>query len=399
MIDIHPFPAGKRFAVSFVDDTDESTRSNTEPVYAFLKSRGLMGTKTVWVRRATRNSACRLELERSEHDSSSGATLEDPEYREFVLQLRDQGFEIALHGIAAGNSRREEILEGLEQFREIFGVQPRMNVFHKTNIENVYCGSHKLDSLLFKTLERLVDRSDYKGHVEGSPYFWGDVVRSTFKFVRLPFHTIAEPNTLRVSPDMPFHDPRRPFVNYWFANSDGTDRGRFVRLLSARNLAKVREEGGACIVYTHLAKGFARPDRGRWVLDPAFVQAVERVCAHNDVWMPTASVLLDRLLAVRRVSANVRQSLLTVANEGDFGLRDLALTVGGEAVVIADLPAGSHVELQVAARGETSVSARLSDVISPRRRRRIERFNYVGLIAGKLADRRGRKDRSESALG
>jgi len=391
MIQIHPFPAGKRFAFSFVDDTDRSTRANTEPVYAFLKSRGFMGTKTVWVRRATRNSAYRVDLERATDDPSTGATLDDSEYRDFVLSLRDQGFEIAMHGIAAGNSRREEIVEGLETFRKILGTNPKMNVFHQANIENLYCGAHKLDSPLFRTLERFVDDSNYEGQFEGSPYFWGDLARATFKYVRLPFHTIAEPDTLRVNPDMPFHDPRRPFVNYWFANSDGADCGRFVRLVSPGNVAKVRENGGVCFIYTHFAKGFARLNNGVWALDPAFVQAVDWICSHDDVWTPPGSELLDRMLAIRRVSVELRDFTLTIANEGTDSLRNLALSVGGESVVVPELAPASRVVLRIRAAGRASIAARLRDSIPPRRRRRIEYYNYLGLIVGKIADRRDRR--------
>ena len=43
------FPTGKRFAFSVLDDTDDSTLKNVEPVYAMLRSYGLRTTKTTEV--------------------------------------------------------------------------------------------------------------------------------------------------------------------------------------------------------------------------------------------------------------------------------------------------------------------------------------------------------------
>ena len=55
LIGITPYPEGKDFAISFIDDTDLSTRENTEPVYKFLNSLNIKGTKTVSGIRAKRS--------------------------------------------------------------------------------------------------------------------------------------------------------------------------------------------------------------------------------------------------------------------------------------------------------------------------------------------------------
>jgi hypothetical protein len=59
MITLSRYPEGKRFALTFVDDTDYSTRENIEPVYDFLGRCGFWGTKTVWASRARRSSSFR----------------------------------------------------------------------------------------------------------------------------------------------------------------------------------------------------------------------------------------------------------------------------------------------------------------------------------------------------
>ena len=55
----------------------------------------------------------------------------------------------------------------------------------------------------------------FRGHVEGDPYFWGDLCQARIKYYRnFIFRNI---NTLKCCPFMPYHDPQKPFVNYWFA--------------------------------------------------------------------------------------------------------------------------------------------------------------------------------------
>ncbi len=404
MIAISPFPAGKDFAVTFTDDTDLATVENTAPVYDLLGSRGLRGAKTVWVFPARRTSAFRLADERPVSGAASGATLEDPAYRDFVLGLRDRGFEIALHNVAAGNSTRAECLAGLARFREVFGVAPRINIFHERNIENLYAGADKLDSPLFRALEHLVHRSDYQGHREGSPYFWGDVAREVFSFVRLPFHTIDEVDTLSVSPSMPFHDPRRPFVRLWFPASDGADVFRFNRLLAPARVARLERRRGACIVYTHFAKGFFRRRDGRPALDPKFVQRITFLAARPNLWSPTPSELLDRLAAVRRVSVIHRGRAVTVHNGGETDLEGLVLRTDsplqltradgpplvaeGGALILDRLPAGGALEFTANVAGDAEIRGASALDVSRRERRRIELLNYCGLLRGRLRDYR-----------
>jgi hypothetical protein len=59
---------------------------------------------------------------------------------------------------------------------------------------------------------------------------------------------------------MPFHDPDRPFVKYWFASSEGPSVQTFNETLSEANQEKLEAEGGACIMYTHFANGFLQLD-------------------------------------------------------------------------------------------------------------------------------------------
>lgn len=41
----------------------------------------------------------------------------DEDYYRFILDLRDTGFEIALHNVGSGAFYREEIINGIEVFK------------------------------------------------------------------------------------------------------------------------------------------------------------------------------------------------------------------------------------------------------------------------------------------
>jgi hypothetical protein len=133
-------------------------------------------------------------------------------------------------------------------------------------------------------------RRPYEGHMETSSLFWGDVCQSRVKYVRNFVH--GDINTLRYCPEMPYHDPRRPYVRYWFASTEGPTVDSFVRKLSDANVDRLVAERGACIMYTHFSMGFAPHGE----LDPRFVRVMRRL-SELDGWFVPASTLLDHLMS------------------------------------------------------------------------------------------------------
>ena len=57
---------------------------------------------------------------------------------------------------------------------------------------------------------------------------------------------------------MPYHDPERPFVNAWFASSEGANVQTYNACLIEAAQDHLEVNGGACIMYTHFASGFWR---------------------------------------------------------------------------------------------------------------------------------------------
>ncbi len=278
------WPAGKDFAFTVYDDTDEATLSNVRPVYDLLAEQGILTTKSVW------------PLRNGDNDPTSvGMDCEDPEYLQWILGLQASGFEIGLHTVASGGSRRDRTIAGIERFRSLFGTEPITYTTHLTNPEGIYFGPARLSGFrraLYELYARKHHGMRFRGHIEGDNYFWGDICKSYVKHVRN--FVFADINTLRACPEMPYHDPARPYVNYWFASSEGKDVTSFDSTISEANQDRLAAQGGACIMYTHFAYGFYRENN----LDRRFEQLIRRLARMNG-WFVPVRTLLDFLLETK----------------------------------------------------------------------------------------------------
>src|SRR5262249_36944313 len=129
---------------------------------------------------------------------------------------------------------------------------------HANNRENLYWGSDRLDDALVRAAYRLTIRGpdNFEGHVEASPYWWGDVARQRIRYVRnLTYETL---DVASINPTMPYVDPRRPLVNWWFSAADAENCPSFNHLLRPDQQERLERQGGVAIVATHFGKGFAR---------------------------------------------------------------------------------------------------------------------------------------------
>jgi hypothetical protein len=281
------FPEGKNFAFTIIDDTDVATVENVKPVYRLLEQLGMRITKTVWT----------VGCPEGSRNFSSSQTLEEPDYREFVADLHRRGFEIASHGATMESSTRERTMVALEIFHEIFGTYPRIHVNHAYNRENLYWGAARIDLPVVKLLySRLTDTppNHYLGHVEGSPYWWGDLCARHMTYVRnLTFNDI---NVAGINPSIPYRDPMRPLVPWWFSAADAEDAEAFNALLRPEFQERLDRDGGICIVATHLGKGFAK----NGCVHPVILRRLQAL-ADRRGWFPTVGELLDWLRG-RRVT-------------------------------------------------------------------------------------------------
>jgi hypothetical protein len=127
-----------------------------------------------------------------------------------------------------------------------------------------------------------------EGHKQSSAYFWGDLCLEKIDYVRN--FVFQEINLDRVNPTMPYRDPARPFVKYWFSSCDGADLSRFCGAISEANQELLEAQNGVCIMYTHFACGFVKDGR----VDPMASQLLRRL-AKRPGWFVPVSTLLDFL--------------------------------------------------------------------------------------------------------
>jgi hypothetical protein len=279
------WPDGKDFAFTIFDDPDLGTVENVAPIYSFLQDLGLRTTLAVWPIRG--NGTPKI----------GGATCEDEPYLKWVLGLKEQGFEIALHNVTHHTSTREQTARGIETFRRLFGHYPNSMANHSGCHESIYWGSERLSDVQRLIYDRLIlmvrgGEAVSEGHIETSPLFWGDLCREKIKYVRN--FVLGDINTLKTCPAMPYHDPARPYVNYWFAASEGARIESFNATMSEANQDRLVREGGACIMYTHLAAGFL--EKGK--INTRFKVLMERLSKMNG-WFVPVHTLLDFIQRAR----------------------------------------------------------------------------------------------------
>jgi hypothetical protein len=280
------WPQRKRFAFTIFDDTDLETIANGPGVYAFLTGLGMRVTKSVWVSPPT--NVARY----------GGSSCAEPEYLAWVLELQRAGHEIALHNVASSTSTREETLAGLDRFRELFGHDPRTLANHVGNLEAIYHGEDRVSGArraIYNVLTRGRRRRLFEGHVPASPLFWGDACAERVSYVRnFVYRNI---DTLAACPYMPYRDPAKPYVDAWFASSEGANPTSFVRTLADARQERLEAEGGLCIMYTHLGAGFWRDG----ALEPEFERVMTNLAARNGWFAPVAEIL-DHLRQVKGVT-------------------------------------------------------------------------------------------------
>jgi hypothetical protein len=273
------FPCHKKFAFTIFDDTDLATVENVKPIYDLLYQLGIITTKSVWV----------FPTSDVNNEYYHSQTLSDSDYLNFIKSLHDKEFEIASHNASMNSSRRENILKAIDVFKEKLGFYPNAHANHTNNIENIYWGHERFDIPILRFIMRYLSKSSGStGHKVNSPHFWGDICQKHLTYVRnLVFKEI---NLLNINPTLPYKDPKRPFVNYWFSSSEGGNVSSFNNLLSSKNQDKLEREGGICIVYTHFANDFVKDGKVNFETKKLLTELSKR-----EGWFVPVSTLLDFL--------------------------------------------------------------------------------------------------------
>jgi hypothetical protein len=266
---------GKRFIFSIIDDTDDAFLENIRPIYDFLYEKRMLVTKTIWV-----------YPPRDKH--SKGDSLQNPKYLEFVKDLKKKGFEIGLHNVGSGDYTRQEIIEGLEEFRRLLREYPKIQINHSYNKDSIYGGYKRFNWPIRALVKMMYPQyaGVFQGEEEESPFFWGDKHKEIIQFNRN--HETDDINTIKYDRYMPYIDPKRSdYVNYWFSATFAPNQWIFNRLVTPESIRRLEKENGTCIIFTHLGYYMKNGQ-----IDPGFAERIEMLSRNpNGVYVPVSRVL------------------------------------------------------------------------------------------------------------
>ena len=124
----------KTFDIILTNDPDHGLTHDYVPIFKSLSSMGLKVTTGVF---------CTIEPW-DEHPNASKSlakhcrkdethALDDPAYKDLMLEIQSLGHEIAYHGYSQISNTREKFEEGLEIFKDVFGKYPFTYIEHGGN--------------------------------------------------------------------------------------------------------------------------------------------------------------------------------------------------------------------------------------------------------------------------
>ena len=328
-IQLSPYPDGKNFAFTVTDDPDGTRLEKIKPVYELLTDLGFRTTVAVWVLEATRSNG---EPDVA-GDFDYGDTLEREHYRDYIRSLSERGFEIAIHTASGGNDPRQNTELAYAEFRSLVGYYPKIAIMHAENLDNVYWGNRVLNNSVGRWILRsLISKAGhpFSGDDPASAYYWGDLLKARTRYVRL--WGTPHIDTLSFNPSMPYHDPNKPLVNYWFSFSDGNDGSTFGDLVSKENVDELAANRGASVVYAHFANGFVNEGK----IDRKFEQGLRYLAGKKDGWFVTTSELLDRLLLMKAVYAQEQNGCTVITNLNQQAVPGVTLLLESDETVITE---------------------------------------------------------------
>ncbi len=267
-----------KFIFTIIDDTDDAYFESIKPVYDILIKNGLRTTKTIWVEPVKDNKY------------SKGHCLKDKSYRNFIIDLKSKGFEIALHNVGSGDYKREKIIKGLEIYKDVLGEYPNIHINHSYNKDNIYCGPKRFSFPFNIFVKYFYSKyNNFYGEVIDSPYYWGDIHKKIINYSRN--YELDDINTLKINPYMPYKDKKYEDVcNNWFSSTFAPNQWLFNHMVNKRSIDRLEQECGVCILYTHLGYFYKKEK-----VDIGFKKMIEYVGKKENALFMTVSETLDFL--------------------------------------------------------------------------------------------------------
>ena len=148
------------------NDPDHGLLDCYRGVFGELARRGIVVTTAVFC--VLKDDGSALSRHCRENETHC---LADGEYRDLMLELRDQGHEIAFHGYSQVSDTRDEFQRGIEIFRRDFGEYPKIYIEHGGHPKSHPPGMCKRENL------------KVEGGDPDSRYYVKDLVRDAFDAV------------------------------------------------------------------------------------------------------------------------------------------------------------------------------------------------------------------------
>lgn len=156
----------KKFILVLTNDPDHGKTEHYKKIFDRFNKLGLKWTVAVFNHIENDNSRLAKHCYKGETNS-----LEDKKYREFILELRSQGHEIAWHGYSQISNSRDKFIKGLEEFKEIFGHYPFTYIEHGGHPQ-----THNLEIVKKETL-------DIEGKNSQSQFYVEDLIKEKITLI------------------------------------------------------------------------------------------------------------------------------------------------------------------------------------------------------------------------
>ncbi len=237
------------------NDPDHETLGLIKPIYEEFNKIGIKVTTGVFCKMENDGSDLSRHCRQGETD-----TLENPKYKDFLLEQKDKGHEIAFHGYSQVSNKREKFIEGLEIYKDTFGEYPY------TYVEHGGKKGHHPDSGCKK--ETLI----WEGKNKDSDYYVEDIIKEKIKCV-WAYHSLLDKNAKTIwgkhqktgqslKVDNPDPSPNCTSKKDYFWLKDGIQHFSRYRLFYADLITEACE---LFIGYTHFGYRGYRDERGhRW---------------------------------------------------------------------------------------------------------------------------------------
>ena len=226
--------------------------------------------------------------------------------------------------MSSGNNVREDVIRGLQTFKETFGYAPSVYICHSHNAEHPYWGEQQYRSTIAKLATWFLyrfKREEFFGHDPSSEYYWSDICRKTIRYMRL--YRTRHPNVLKKNPHLPYHQFDKPDVLFWFSGT-GEDYELLERI-TPRVLDKLAREDGAIIHYAHTSLFLDTAKSTRSGLRPEVEKAFDLIGDREDCWCSGVTAVLDRCLATKNMLVHETKHAIVFSNPTSVDVPDFQI--------------------------------------------------------------------------